>query len=141
MSPALPQMICTALILCTPTLGWAHCRDVAQLTGYSTEQIPPEGAQCDLYLTETAQTGTSCRWGFDFRAPEATTFAATLWQQLTDCRPRQRLGDDLLVNHPDSYDLREWATEVGNFALSVKDKGALEQSFVFLRFAPSSEAN
>ena len=41
-----------------------------------------------------------------------------------------------MVNHPDSYDLHEWRTPSGTYAISVKDKGALNRTLVFLRYAP-----
>ena len=38
-----------------------------------------------------------------------------------------------VVNHPDSYDLRQYAWEGGVVSLSLKDKGALGATMVFLR--------
>ena len=48
------------------------------------------------------------------------------------------MGEDQPVNHPDSYDLREWDTPDGTFAISVKDKGGLNRTLVFFRLEPKA---
>jgi hypothetical protein len=42
-------------------------------------------------------------------------------------------ADPSSVNHPDSYDLRQFSSGVGMISVSLKDKGALNQTYVFLR--------
>jgi hypothetical protein len=38
------------------------------------------------------------------------------------------------VNHPDSFDLLEWQGADGVYRVSVKDKGGLNRTLVFLGF-------
>jgi len=59
-----------------------------------------------------------------------------IWSALTACRPGAAQGGDQPVNHPDSYDLRQWRADQGVYAVSVKDKGASNRTLVFLRFEP-----
>ena len=94
---------------------------------------PVEGATCTDFVAEGGHAGRSCYWQFDFRADRATAFAATLWKDLTSCHAGVADGVDQLVNHPDSYDLRTWVTGDGDFYVSVKDKGQLGKTLVFLR--------
>ena len=41
-------------------------------------------------------------------------------------------NSDTRVNHPDSYDLNRWRVDGRTITLSVKDKAARGQTFVFL---------
>ena len=83
-----------------------------------------------------AASGTACHWAFPFREAAARGFAEGLWFDLVRCRTGTALGPDAQVNHPDSYDLREWQTSPAVYALSVKDKGGLNRTLVFLRTEP-----
>jgi hypothetical protein len=96
------------------------------------DQSPPQ-ATCSIYRAAGGARGVACRWTFAFRDPSATAFAKSLWSEVTTCRTGQPGSDDQSVNHPDSYDLLEWRTASGVYHVSVKDKGALAQTFVFLR--------
>lgn len=118
-------------------LGGAHAAEPAEcqiIDALEQAQIP--NSTCTTYRTETSRTGVSCHWPFPYRSKDAQVLGETLWQTLTTCRKGHSLGPDAQVNHPDSYALREWATNTGTYALSIKDKGALDQTLVFLRFEP-----
>lgn len=112
----------------------ADCTEVEAIGQYAANQIAPQGARCVLYLSDAGTSGTSCHWEFPFRDQAAQRFSDALWQSLVKCRTGRVLGADQRVNHPDSYDLREWETRPGTYAISVKDKGALNQTLVFFRF-------
>ena len=43
------------------------------------------------------------------------------------------VSSDTGVNHPDTYDLQMFRTVAGTVSVSLKDKGALQQTYVFLR--------
>jgi hypothetical protein len=48
------------------------------------------------------------------------------------------MATDQSVNHPDAYDLRLFRLDGAEFAVSLKDKGALQQTLVFLRVPQSA---
>lgn len=112
------------------------CADLASLDDFAATLGAPEGAICATYLASAGTTGTSCHWRFSFRDVAANTLSDDLWRQLTSCRRGASPDAEQPVNHPDSYDLREWRTAEGTYAISVKDKGALGLTLVFLRFEP-----
>jgi hypothetical protein len=116
----------------------ADCTIFDTLDGFATTGTPPPEATCSTYRTQASTTGTSCFWSHPYRGAAVPHIAADLWQSLTICRPGQILPQDSQVNHPDSYDLREWAHGADNYALSVKDKAALNRTLIFLRFEPST---
>ncbi|MGR3513153.1 MAG: hypothetical protein ACU0GG_10335 [Paracoccaceae bacterium] len=125
----------TAFLLAQPSAA-AECLMLETLDAFAVTDTPPSGATCSTYLTATAAKGVSCHWAFAFRDKKGLLFADELWATLSTCRAGDRLGADQIVNHPDSYDLREWRTSSGTYAISVKDKGALNRTLVFLRFEP-----
>lgn len=131
--PPIRSATLVAALLAQPGLA----ADCAQVTALETFQTP-ETASCTTYLAETTQTANSCAWEFAFRDPSAIKFAEELWRAITSCRAGATQGPDQQVNHPDSYDLRIWKAESGDFALSVKDKGQLNRTLVFFRFEPST---
>lgn len=113
------------------------CAVFDTLDRFAATAIPAPGATCSTFVTEAATIGTSCHWSHAYRGSTVAPHAARIWQHLTSCRAGQLLAPDTQVNHPDSYDLREWAHGRDVYALSVKDKAALERTFVFLRIEPS----
>ena len=125
----------TALVLAQPSAA-AECLMLEALEAFANTGTTPSGATCSTYQTATGAKGVSCYWTSAFRDKKGLLFADELWATLSTCRAGERLGPDQIVNHPDSYDLREWRTLSGTYAISVKDKGALNRTLVFLRFAP-----
>lgn len=92
----------------------------------------PDGPACapgpDPFLT-------TCTWTFDLRHPAAQHTFASVARLLTPCGP---MDTDVAVNHPDTYALNVYAIGGRLVSLSLKDKGARGQTFVFLRVRPSS---
>ncbi|MEM8653680.1 MAG: hypothetical protein AAGF36_02965 [Pseudomonadota bacterium] len=130
-----------ALILALSTSA-AHadtyCTDLTALTnGTATDIALPSGTQgtCTTSLDLSGTRALNCRWPFDYRAKAATETFFVLLDATTQCLNTDGLSDQG-VNHPDSYDLREFTTETAQVSLSIKDKGALQQTFIFLRVAP-----
>ncbi len=130
-------LLATVLIASSQPLAAADCQYLDALDTYANSETAPSEASCTTYLTAANTTGRSCHWTFPFRSDGAKDFGKTLWKNLTSCRAGTPLGPDAQVNHPDSYDLREWATDHGTYALSIKDKGALNRTLVFLRLEPN----
>lgn len=120
--------------VCFGPAAFASCDRLDALEAYKTTQSPPVGAKCATYLGQSSRSGVSCHWEFAFRDASATSFAAEVDRAVQQCRRGQLHGPDMLVNHPDSYDLREWDTATGIYSVSIKDKGGLNKTLVFLRF-------
>ncbi len=102
-----------------------------------------ERADATLALDGAAFCGTSvrpggaaarhCAWAYPYRAPQATMAAETLGQRVKRCLDALPDGTpDTRVNHPDSYDLKRWRSGKRVITLSVKDKAARRETFVFL---------
>ena len=92
---------------------------------------------CQTYLSQSGSEGASCAWTFPYRAKEAVEFYDRARREIARCHLKAPASaSDLRVNHPDSYDLEEFVGEDGTMSVSLKDKGALGNSFVFIRFEP-----
>ena len=116
-----------------------YCADLTALTdGTATDIALPSGTQgtCTTSFDLTGARALNCRWPFDYRAKAATDAFTDLINATTQCLNTDGLSDQG-VNHPDSYDLRTFTTETAQISISIKDKGALQQTFVFLRVAPN----
>ncbi len=75
-----------------------------------------------------------CALEFPYRSAAATATFDTLLDEMTQCLgPTASVTTDQSVNHPDAYDLREFKLDGRSYAVSIKDKGALQQTLVFLR--------
>ncbi|WP_415918984.1 hypothetical protein [Tateyamaria sp. SN6-1] len=115
-----------------------YCADLTVLIdGTATDIALPFGTQgtCTTSLDLTGARSLNCRWPFDYRAKGATDTFTDLLDVTTKCLNTDGLSDQG-VNHPDSYDLRTFNTDSAQVSISIKDKGALQQTFIFLRVAP-----
>lgn len=112
----------------------SDCNSFSYLELESSLSDAPEGAVCSQYRTLNASAGVSCYWEFSLRDGQATRFADAMWSEIKTCRNGQTSASDLRVNHPDSYLLREWASDAGTYSVSIKDKIALNRTLVFVRF-------
>lgn len=94
----------------------------------------PDPATC-----QTAQQVTGevifCYSEHAFRSETALKQAQRLEKRLTACFGAIQTTADATVNHPDSYDARHFDVTGARISLSVKDKGALGKTLVFLRVA------
>lgn len=115
------------------------CKSLSYFERTPSGASAPEGAACKQYLTLNASMGVSCHWTFSLRDRQATHFADAIWSEIKMCRDGQASASDLRVNHPDSYALREWISDAGIFSVSVKDKIALDNTLVFIRFSQRQE--
>ena len=127
------------LALCaTAAHADAYCADLTALADGSAAEISlPSGAPgiCTTSLDLSGARALNCRWPFDYRAQAATDAFDTLLDATAKCLNTGGTTDQG-VNHPDSYDLRMFATPTAQISVSIKDKGALQQTFIFLRVAP-----
>ena len=75
-----------------------------------------------------------CHWSFAYRSDAAELVFQGLINQMAACLgPEAIMRADTSVNHPDAYDLRMFDLAGRTFAVSLKDKGALQQTLVFVR--------
>ncbi len=94
-------------------------------------------ADCRTILTLDAGTQLHCNWPHPYRADTAQAQFDALIALTTGCLGAGAVQpQDLAVNHPDFYDLRQFSDALGEVAISLKDKGALDQTYVFMRFSP-----
>ena len=90
--------------------------------------------KCTTSLSQTGARAVNCAWPFAYRSDEAQAAFDGILSEVRKC-----LGADAIVsrdqgvNHPDFYDLREFRFQRGEVGVSIKDKGALQQTYVFLR--------
>ncbi len=89
-------------------------------------------ADCRL-VTNPKGKSHMCMWAFAYRDDNAIAGFDHLIAALKSCFDGQDpVRDDGTVNHPDSYDARRFTVDGIRFSVSVKDKAALEKTFVFL---------
>lgn len=73
-----------------------------------------------------------CAWPFKYRSMQSLDAFESLLGQVAACA-NPIAADTSSVNHPNSYDLRQFSSGVGVISVPLKDKGALNQTYVFLR--------
>ncbi len=74
-----------------------------------------------------------CHWPFDYRAQAAQVAFSELVDGLTQCTDGPVIRDTGSVNHPDSFEQLTTTINGRSFSLSIKDKGARQETLIFLR--------
>ena len=124
------QLIAQTGQTCGAITDWARGVGAATALGVKALSAPA----CGTSLGLSGETSVHCNWGYPYRSPDARAVFNALGAELQACFEGQAgLGEDALVNHPDSYDLLSFDLDGGTLSLSLKDKGALEQTYIFLR--------
>jgi hypothetical protein len=121
------------LALCLPSITFAQvCDDLRTANLADALNTPP--AFCGTSTDLSGQTSNHCAWEFDYRDPSALTAFSELSQRFDHCfGPHSSPDDKASVNHPDSYTLRHYEDGSFLYALSLKDKGGLQKTMIFLR--------
>lgn len=123
--------IAAALLGLVPLGAGAETADFcASLT---TEHPFPE-AECSTSLILGGGTSIDCAWAFDYRSDDATGAFERLVADVAECGTAINEKDQQ-VSHPDSYDLRRFVVEGKEVSVSLKDKGALDETYVFVRIS------
>jgi len=135
-TPPLSFICCAAFLALPQNAVAADCAVFDAIDRQNASGTALTGAACSTYATANATAGFSCYWTHPYRDAAAQARASGLWQMLQHCRAGQPLVRGGGVNHPDSYDLREWAHGRDVYAVSVKDKAALDRTLVFVRVEP-----
>jgi hypothetical protein len=95
---------------------------------------PQRHATCAKGRALGGKSFAHCAIDFPFRARPANQAFDALSKAVMSCQGvTRREFTDQTVNHPDSYDLRLFDSPFGTVSLSLKDKGALQKTYVFLR--------
>ena len=127
--------------MATPAQASGFCAQIkaALQPDVKTDGVVAAGldAKCTKSLTLGGGSSTNCFWRFEYRAAAATEFFERLLMDVVNCiGTPETTTRDKGVNHPDFYDLRQFSSEFGTVGLSLKDKGGLQETYVFLRLTP-----
>jgi len=122
--------LCAALQDATEAVG-----SNTDLQGEGVERLHlPEADQCGTTRSLSGAVSFYCYWEYPLRAEEAQTHLMTLQDTVQQCFGVAPVQDDApSVNHPDSHDLTHFVTTDASLAVSLKDKGALRKTLVFVR--------
>ncbi len=146
----------TAAAIFSATLGVAQAQDfcakVDHLIDQSQSGFPkiaakPKGNAGDRDVTlslagasrcsvtmKSEKNWYHCAWEFPHRAEQAYETFEEIAGKLNACiGKRATLHSDRSVNHPDFYASRRYELKQADVSVSVKDKGALGSTFVFVR--------
>lgn len=120
--------------VCSTTGVAGECDLVTMLQTYETSAAVLDDAICKTFVGLAYTKGVSCYWEFSFRSDEAELFFQQVWQEIGGCRKGSSTSGSNLVNHPDSYHMRELITERGAYRVAMKDKGQLNRTLVVVSF-------
>lgn len=151
--PAVCQIVrgmALSVVIATGAYANGFCEGLAQL-GASLGQpepsqdqsfaLPNDGAAqagCRTSLNIGGGKSLHCMWVFAYRSDSATQAFETLMRQIANCGG-ESVKQDQDVNHPDFYDLHLFNFAENTVGVSLKDKGALSQTLVFLTFAKAAK--
>jgi len=113
--------------------------DAAGLTSTQFDASPlADPVVCSPSLGMGGTVSLHCAWAFEYRAPSAFRLFEGMLDQVEACATALPI-DPAFVNHPDSYDLHQFTMGRATVSVSLKDKGALQQTLVFLRVERPSD--
>ena len=128
--------ICLALLSATTVQASPFCDSLFAQPEQSQIILP--GTQsagiCARSLTLSGGSQIHCRWPFEYRAPSAVNAFEALSTAVATCLNIAPIADQP-VNHPDFYELRTYRVDGQDIGVSLKDKAALQQTYVFLRIS------
>lgn len=113
----------------------AHATECAALTQFVIAGEYPEDATCSTSRVLGGGQSIDCYWTFAFRVDAARQEFSDLSELLRLCADGEVTSEGASVNHPDSYDQLTTQIAGRDVSLSLKDKGALNQTLIFLRAA------
>ena len=95
---------------------------------------PLSGAEsCSMTLALSGARAYHCAWPFPFRSDDAQSAFTKINDALAQCfGDRTEAGRDQGVNHPDSYDQRQYPLDRAMVTASIKDKSAQQKTYVFI---------
>ena len=126
-------VLCCTLAIPLPAASLTLCEilddvDVGEL------QLAQGLAQCRASLALGGARSVHCVLEYEYRSDSATQVFSELTDALVACSdPAVTMIEDQSVNHPDAFVLRTFENALNTYAVSIKDKGALQQTLVFVR--------
>ena len=105
---------------------------VARDAAKAAAVFAPMSATCQS-ARQTTGEALFCYAEHTFRSETATDMAQRIEADIAACFSAPARQPDTGVNHPDSYTARWFDVGDARISLSVKDKGALGKTLVFLR--------
>ncbi len=92
------------------------------------------GASYCFVTKKSTRDWYRCGWEFPYHAKRAYDTFYEFVGRMDECIGQHAtLHIDQSVNHPDYYSLRRYEIEQAEVSVSVKDKGALGKTFVFIK--------
>lgn len=96
--------------------------------------LPQGDAVCRTSLAMDGMRNMHCALEFEYRSADARAAFDGLVAEMAACLgPDATMSGDQAVNHPDAFELIEFDLNGRSYAVSIKDKGALQQTLVFVR--------
>jgi len=129
------RFVCAlGLLVATGAQATPFCDSLLSVSDNTRFDLPgtDSAGLCIRSLTISGGAQLHCRWPFAYRTTDATVAFHALRGAVAQClnvAPQM----DFPVNHPDFYDLRMFHTARQDIGVSIKDKAALQQTYVFLR--------
>ncbi len=123
------RLIASVLVGVCPLIAQA-----GDACGVFTGQIVVEGMTCSPLRVLGAQPQQLCQAEFDFRSDAARDEYVRISAEMLKCfgkEAQREVGP--AVNHPDSYDQTVFEVDGEEISVALKDKGALQKTYVFLR--------
>lgn len=87
---------------------------------------------CSHALGPNGVKSLHCAWPFAYRSGQGASAFDAMLTEVGDCAV-QIPTEPSRVNHPDSYDLRQFRLVDATVSVSLKDKSALARTYLFLR--------
>lgn len=133
-------VLCLGLALATTARAEPTCAHLTAFVGQlSADPVVlsdplPSAQQCGATRSAGGADALHCFWMHPYRAAEADAAFERLVRTIRTCFDDARaIADDLRVNHPDSYDLKQFRADGALISVSRKDKATLGKTYVFLR--------
>ena len=92
-----------------------------------------EGRACDLVRSGDGLDQYFCAKEFAFRSDAATRAYEAYVTEIRACFGADEVPIGPAVNHPDSYHQTVFAVNNRHISVALKDKGALQKTYVFVR--------
>lgn len=126
-----------AIILVSMAAGAAQADGCTNLRFFALSNEVPDmagvAASCSTSVTLGGGKSWDCHWRFDYRSEAALRTFKDLAALLDLCASGPVSVEHSSVNHPDSFDQISGTAFGRQISVSLKDKGGLGQSLVFLR--------